>query len=302
VFSITGGAKREKIMRTIRRGDVQIATAEAGASNPEAIVLSMGATASMEWWPPRFVEALVAAGYRVIRYDLRDTGGSTTNPPGAAAYSVVDLCDDLIAILDAYGLDSAHLAGMSLGGLISQLAAVRHPERVRSLTLIASEPLNGTDESTAEIDPRFMEHFATMGSLDWDNRAAVTSFILGIARLCAGSAHPFDEGREQARIGRELDRTSSIQSAFNHALIEGEIDRRWDVRSIGAPTLVIHGSEDPILPLASGRSIARQIPGAELLVLEGAGHELHDADLPRITGAITRFLSGVTARDEVRRA
>ncbi|MBB4635701.1 alpha/beta fold hydrolase [Longimicrobium terrae] len=279
--------------RVIHHGGIRIATAEAGAGNPETIVLSMGATASMEWWPPRFVDALVAAGCRVIRYDLRDTGGSTTNPPGASGYSVADLCDDLIAVLDAYGLNSAHLAGMSLGGLISQMAAVRHPERVRSLTLIASEPLNGGEEDGAGIDPRFMEHFGTMGSVDWTDRDAVTAFMLTTARLSAGSAHPFDEDRERERIGRELDRTSSIKSAFNHALIAGELDARWDVRNIGAPTLVIHGSEDPILPLASGQGIARQIPGAELLVLEGTGHELHDADLPRIAAAISRFLSSV---------
>lgn len=280
-------------MRMIRRGDVQIATAVAGSSNSETIVLSMGATASMEWWPPCLIDGLVAAGYRVIRYDLRDTGRSTTQLPGAPEYSVDDLCDDLIAILDEYGLECAHLAGMSLGGFISQLAAVRRPERVRSLTLIASEPLNGDEPAAAEIDPRFMDHFATMADLDWSDRDAVTSFMLGIARLCAGPAHAFDEARERARIGRELDRTSSIQSAFNHSMIAGDIDPRWSVRNIRVPTLVIHGSADPILPLAGGRSIARQIPGARLLVLDGTGHELHDADLPRITDAITGFLASV---------
>ncbi|WP_290559327.1 alpha/beta fold hydrolase [Aestuariivita sp.] len=281
------------IVRKATRGNIEIATSETGDSNAEAIVLSMGATASMEWWPPAFVEALAGAGYRVICYDHRDTGQSSTNPPGTVEYSVDDLCDDLVSILDEYEIASAHLLGMSLGGLVSQMLAVKQPDRVRSLTLLASEPLNGEEASAVPIDQRFLDHFKTLSKLDWSRQQEVVDFMLGTARLSAGSGHPFDEKAALERIKRELERAKNIQSAFNHSMMDGEIHKRWDARNIEVRTLIIHGTDDPIISLQSAKALARQIPGAELLVLDGVGHELPAAELPRIEAAIVRFLTNM---------
>lgn len=280
-------------MRMVFGNGVQIATQSSGSNARGAIVLVMGATASMMWWPEEFVAALATAGYMVIRYDHRDTGRSTTGAPGVANYAVDDLSNDLMSVLDSYGLASAHVVGMSLGGLIAQLTTVKHPDRVKSLTLIASEPLHGGEADLPGIDERFMAHFSEMGTLEWSDRKTVAEFMLETARLSSGSGHAFDARAARTRIDRELDRAINIQSAFNHALMRGDLDNRWDLREIKRPTLVIHGSEDPIIPLANGEAIARQVPGAKLFVLKGSGHELHEADLPDIETKIIEFVAAV---------
>lgn len=279
------------------QGDrVDLATSATGPLLGRSVIMSMGATASMVWWPQSLVDGLAAAGYRVIRHDWRDTGASTTRAPGVPDYSVQDLADDLVAILDAYGVDAAHLVGMSLGGYVSQLVAAQHPHRVASLVLIASEPLNGDEDIPQQIDERLLAHFARAESLDWSNESAVVDFLLTTARLCSGRDRAFDEDRERKRVEQELSRTTSIRSAFNHALMGGEISDQWSVRDIRAPTLVIHGSDDPVIPSAAGRAIARQVADAELMMLEGAGHEMHSDDLPAMTAAVGGFLSRVDAR------
>lgn len=128
-------------MTIVAHAGVRIVTEALGRPGDPPILLVMGATASMLGWPDAFCAALAAERLRVIRFDHRDTGRSTTVPPGAATYAVEDMAGDLVAILDAYGLPQAHLVGMSLGGYLSQMLAVTHPDRVASLTLIASEPL-----------------------------------------------------------------------------------------------------------------------------------------------------------------
>jgi len=152
-------------MVTVNEG-VTLATEATGNAASGTILLAMGSTASMIWWPESLVTRLASAGYQVIRFDHRDTGLSTTNAPGDVPYDVSDIASDLISILDAYGVDKAHLVGMSLGGYGSQIAALTHPDRVLSLTLIATEPLGVSYEGEG-IDPRFMDHFSTMSELDW---------------------------------------------------------------------------------------------------------------------------------------
>lgn len=232
----------------------------------------MGSTASMQWWPLTFMAELEAAGYQVIRFDHRDTGRSTTNSPGDVRYDLDDLVTDLVAILDAYDANSAHLVGISLGAYVAQIASLTHPKRVRSLSLIAAEPL-GQDYEASGIAPEFMQHFAKMSDLDWSDRSAVADFMLGIARLSAGSAVPFDPAAAMARIELELDHAQNMQSAFNHAMIAGTINPALNAASINKPTLIIHGTEDPIISVNAARCAASSIPESELLLLEGRGHE-----------------------------
>lgn len=275
---------------------VEIAAQTFGDNEDVAVVLAMGATASMLWWPDSLCESIAQAGYRVIRYDHRDTGQSTTGSPGDPTYTVEDLTADLIGVLNALAIDSAHLVGMSLGGYISQIAALSYPDRVRSLVLIGSEPL-GDSGDLPGIDDRFMLHFGSMADLDWADHVAVEAFLVEIGRLSAGTPERFDESGTRERVRAEIARSIDIASAFNHAMVSVTGDWTDAVDRITKPTLVIHGENDPILPLPNGRALSSRIGGARLHVLDEAGHELNPLDLDEISNAITSFLC---ALDHVR--
>ncbi len=290
----TSAGSRPRATHRLDVGAVRLAAETFGNPDDIAIVLVMGANASMLWWPDELCDALAQSGYRVIRYDHRDTGQSTTGAPGEVDYCVEDLTDDLIGVLDALDIDTAHLVGMSLGGYISQIAALVAPDRVRSLTLIASEPLGSTDELPG-IDDRFMDHFGAMGDLDWSDDDAVEEFLVGVGRLCAGTLDRFDEAGTRRRVRSEIERTVSIASAFNHAMVSTRDDWTNAIDRITKPTLVLHGENDPIIPLPNGEAIADRIEGARLCVLLEAGHELNPRDLATIRDEITAFIRDADA-------
>jgi len=276
--------------KLVQSGDAQLATVARGEPKKGTISLAMGATASMLWWPEALVQGVIDGGYQVIIFDHRDTGHSTTRPPGDVSYDLSDLAGDLMAILDAYGIRQAHLAGMSLGGYLAQINALRHPERVLSLTLIASEPF-GISYEAEGIDDDFMAHFATMASLDWTNSEAVAAYLLRIAELSAGSRSPFDRSEALERIKGELSRTSSMQSAFNHSMVEGSIDLQQTAAHLSCPVLLIHGSNDPIISITAAHMAKQVIPRSELMILEGVGHELLSQDAPAIAQRIVAHCS-----------
>jgi pimeloyl-ACP methyl ester carboxylesterase len=273
-------------------GAIRIAAETFGNPDGVPIVLVMGATASMVWWPDELCETLAQSGYYVSRYDHRDTGQSTTGAPGEVDYCAEDLTADLIGVMDALDLDTAHLVGMSLGGYISQIAALSYSDRVRSLTLMGSEPLGSSDELPG-IDDKFMDHFGAMGDLDWSDGNAVEKFLVEIGRLSAGTPERFDEAGTRSRVRSEIDRAVNIASAFNHARVATRDDWSGGVARIAKPTLVIHGMNDPILPLPNGEAIARNIVGAKFRALAEAGHELNPLDLTTICAEITTFLHDV---------
>lgn len=278
-------------MKWIEAGGISIATQAFGKAGDPAVVLVMGATASMLYWPEAMCTSLSERGLFVIRYDHRDTGGATTVPPGAATYSVEDMAGDMLAVMDGYGLERAHLVGMSLGGYIAQIAALEHPERVASLTLIASEPLGWDGHALPGISPAFNDHFAKFEAVDWTDAAAVEDFLLAGERLCAGSGAPFDEVGTRQRIRAELARTDSPASMFNHGSRTTEKIWTGQFREIGRPTLVIHGADDPILPLPNGEALAAGISGARLVVLPGVGHELPARAIPPMVDKIAGLVS-----------
>lgn len=258
------------------------------------VVLVMGATASMLWWPESWCSTIAEHGFFVVRYDHRDTGRSTTRDPGEATYSAEDLADDLVTILDALELGPAHLVGMSLGGYISQIVAVTHRDRVATLTLIASEPLGVEPGTLPGIDDRFLDHFSTFADLDWQNTEEVEQFLVEIGRLSAGTPERFDEAATRQRVRDEIERASTIASAFNHSNVIARDDWTDATRDITQPTLVIHGALDPIIPLPNGHALADLIRGARLHVLPDAGHELNSLDLDDLTSTLTAFLAANT--------
>jgi pimeloyl-ACP methyl ester carboxylesterase len=274
--------------KTIEESGPSLYSESFGSPANPPVLLIMGAMASGVWWPEDFCRQLAGRGRFVIRYDHRDTGRSTSYEPGRAAYATEDLADDALRVLDGYAIGAAHLVGMSLGGYLAQILALKSPTRVLSLTLIASERLAPADPAMPGIAPAVLEYHARAGGLDWSDRQAVVEYQVGGWRLLSGSAHPFDEAAIRALAVAAFDRSPNLLTSFNHAGL-GEADR-WAGRlgEIGAPALVIHGTEDPVLPYAHGLALQAELPTAELLTLEGTGHELHRADWPTILPAIAR--------------
>lgn len=274
--------------------EVVLAVETFGSPLDPPVVLSMGATASMLWWPESFCSTIAASGFFVARYDHRDTGRSTTGISGEVGYSAEDLAADLVAIVDHLDHGPAHLVGMSLGGYISQIVAVTQPDRVATLSLIASEPLGVEPGTLPGIDDRFMAHFDRLADLDWHDTGDVEQFLVEIGRLSAGSPERFDEAATRLRVTAEIARSSNIASAFNHGLVTATNDWTDATRDITQPTIVIHGALDPILPLPNGQALANLIEGARLHVLPDTGHELNPRDLDELTSLLTAFLADNT--------
>lgn len=277
-----------------------LATEAFGSPDDAPLVLVMGATASMLGWPDAICRALAAQQRFVLRFDHRDTGGSTTQPPGAPTYSVEDMAQDVLAVMDGWGIDRADVMGMSLGGYVAQIVALSAPDRVRSLTLLASEPLGWDGDPLPGISDRFLEHFGRFAALDWQDHQAVATMMLDTSRLCAVNPAHLDEAAERETIARVLARSDSPQSAFNHGMVTTAKDWTGRARDITCPTLVLHGSLDPILPLPNGEALAATIPGARLVVLGGMGHALpssfHSEIITEIGGFLALVAEGQGAR------
>ena len=264
-------------MVTLRDG-VRLCVDAVGSPQDPTVLLTGGATSSMDWWEPGFCERLASAGRHVVRFDTRDTGESTQWPAGEPGYTGDDLALDPLRVLDALGVDAAHLVGVSMGGGIAQDLAVRFPERVRSLTLIATSCAFDRVGSAPlpPPEPRIRAAFEDPEpDLDWTDEDAVVEEMVRVQRLYAG-ADLFDEDRVRSIARTVVRRTPDVRAAVtNHWLVvgggEGSTTTMADVR---APTLVVHGSDDPLFPLPHGEALAAEIAGARLLVVPGMGHEV----------------------------
>jgi pimeloyl-ACP methyl ester carboxylesterase len=259
----------------VKANGVDLCVETFGDPADPAVLLIMGAAASMDWWEDEFCERLAAGGRFVIRYDHRDTGRSVTYEPGAPGYTGWDLVDDAVGVLVALDVPRAHVVGMSMGGALAQLAALNHPERVASLTLISTSPSGREPDLPGMTDDAMARFEALTEPEDWSDRTAVIEYLTGLSRATASPTHDFDEPAARALVERVLDRTINIAStAKNHHLAEGGGRWRDRLAELDVPTLVIHGREDPIMPLGHGVALAREIPGAELLTLDDTGHEV----------------------------
>lgn len=272
--------------RVIRADGIELAAQAFGDRDRPPVLLIMGAMASMLWWPEAFCERLANRGRYVLRYDNRDTGHSTTYPPGKPAYTFDDMADDAIRVLDGYGIASAHIVGMSMGGMIAQLTTLKHPARVASLTVISASPLGEDTSELPGATAAYTEHSAQFGEVDWTDRAQVIRAMLADSRMLAGPARSFDAERITSLIERDFDRAWNFASATNHFILEGGEAWRGRLNEIRAPLLVIHGTADPIFPIEHGIALSNKIAGATSVRLEGTGHELHEADWEQIIGSI----------------
>jgi len=274
----------------IEANGVELCTEAFGDPADAPILLVMGIGGSMLWWEEGLCRLLAEGGRFVIRYDHRDTGRSVTFAPGAPEYTGADLVADSAGVLDAYGIAAAHVVGVSAGGAFAQLLALGFPERVLSLVLISTSPATPGERRLPPPTERF-GRFLETAEVDWSDRASVVDYVVGYAEMLAGGARPFDEAAARELVRRDAERANDIEASENHsALPEGEVPRA-PLSSIAAPTLVIHGTADPMFPPEHGQALAEEIPGARLLMLEGAGHGLDRGDWETLARAIVEHTS-----------
>jgi len=269
----------------VEANGVELCTESFGDPADPPILLVMGMGGSMLWWEEGFCRVLAGAGRFVIRYDHRDTGRSVTFERGRPGYTAADLVGDAVGVLDAYGIAAAHVVGVSMGGALAQLLALDFPERVASLVLISTSRAVPGDRPLPPSTDEFARFVATV-EVDWSDAASVIEYLVDYSRVLAGGRRPFDEAALRELARRDVERARDFAAAQNHDALAGDERSREPLSSVMARTLVIHGTADPMFPLAHGAALAEEIPDARLLPLEGAGHGVDRADWDTVARAI----------------
>ena len=292
-------------------GGLSICLRAEGDPSAPAILLIAGLGQQLISWPEDLVQALVARGFYVVRHDNRDVGRSSridsvrppslwrqilrTFPPDQ--YTLADMAEDAVAVLDHLGLARAHIVGMSMGGMIAQTVAARHPERTLSLTSIFSNTghlLNGW------VAPRALLHIARPP--EREREASADSFV-AMFRIIGSAGYPLDEAELRTLAFDAWDRGDGPRAHRGTARQIGAIyksgNRTREIATIRVPTLVIHGDRDRMVHPSGGRATARAIPGARLVTIPGMGHELPLGARPQLIELISehagRVGSGTTA-------
>ena len=251
----------------------------------ETALLINGLGSQMTRWPEAFCNLLAAKGLRVVRYDNRDVGKSTWLQAGDA-YKCEDMAADAVAVLDALGVAKAHIIGISMGGMIGQTVASDFPGRVLSLTSIMS---NTGNPQLPQAAPTAMAVINGPAPDPAKDREAFLVNAVNNALTIGSPAYPWPDGALRARAEAELARAFNPAGVGRQfAGIRASGDRRAKVRTITAPTVVLHGEDDPLVPVAGGRDTAACIAGAELRVIPGMGHDLPPALYPTFVDAIMR--------------
>jgi pimeloyl-ACP methyl ester carboxylesterase len=291
-------------MPSAQSNGLEIAYEEIGARDGRPLVLVMGLGVSLVFWEDGFCAMLAERGHRVIRFDNRDVGHSTkldalgvpnvaeamtaleTGTPISGPYLLTDMARDTIGLMDALGIERAHVVGASMGGMIAQTMAIDHPQRLRSMTSIMSTtgspslPLGKPEAMAVLVRPPVPE------------RSAYVDQAVEIWRVIGSPGFPFDERRIRARAAAHFDRgyhPPGIARQLVGVVASG--DRTEALGKVSTPSLVIHGVDDPLVPVEAGKATAAAIPDASLLLIEGMGHDMPREVWPRIVDAI----SGLTA-------
>ncbi len=276
-------------MTTVEANGVTLGVEHFGDAAAPLVLLAGGTT--MLSWPDALCEALARGGRHVVRYDLRDSGASSTVNPEAPAYTLRDLAADAAAL--ARGLDdrAAHLAGIGVGGMVAQVAALDHPDAFSALTLAATRPVapGPVDHDLPDHDPTIMRRLFSRSMPDWSDRDAVAEFAAEGAEIRGD-----DPVAARASASRTWDRSPgtepAVQLANQLGMVFAKLDchPRWRERlsELALPALVVHGRRDPFFPVGNGEALAREIPGARLLVLEQAATAIRDADVGEVAAAM----------------
>ncbi|GAA2812506.1 alpha/beta hydrolase [Kitasatospora aburaviensis] len=276
-------------MTTVTANGTTLGVESFGDHDAPLVLLAGGPT--MLSWPDALCERLAAGGRRVVRYDLRDSGESTTTDPQAPAYTLRDLAADAAALADALGGTPAHLAGIGVGGMVAQVAVLDRPVAFSALTLVGTRPVapGPPDDDLPDHDRATMGRLFARPLPDWADREAVAAFAAGGAEIRGD-----DPVAAYATAARIWDRTPGtappVQTANQLGTVFSRLDciPRWRERlpGIEVPVLVVHGRRDRFFPVGNGEALAREIPGARLLVLDEAATALPDAAIDEVTEAM----------------
>ncbi len=290
-------------MARVKANGIEIEYEAVGDTGAPVLLLVMGLGAQMTIWPDAFFTGLAASGFRVVRYDNRDTGLSTDfgaaglpNLPVAiqklmsgqkveAPYYLKDMAEDAIGLLDALSIERAHLVGASMGGMIVQIAAALHPERARSMVSIMSTsgrvglPL-GKPEALAMLSAQ----------PEGPTREDKIRHGLKLRRAIAGSGYPMPDADLRAFVEKNVDRRWYPEgSARQYLAVLASGDRVEMLKTVKVPTLVLHGEDDPLLPVECGRDVAALVPGAEMTTYPGWGHDVPAGMIPTLIDRISTF-------------
>jgi len=288
-------------MPKVKANNIELEYDTFGDSTSEPLLLIMGLGAQMIQWPEEFCEMLVEKGFYVIRFDNRDVGLSTKFdhlgiPKFREAreavqrgekitydYTIDDMADDAVGLLETLGIEKAHICGVSMGASITQTIGYRHPDRVLSLV-----PIMGTTRNPdlplpkPEVADMLIARAPT-------EREAYIDYRVKIAKTTYGKGFPYNENFGRDMMGRVFDRSFYPQGTVRQMMASmAHGNRKPRLSSINAPTIVIHGGDDPLVPVTGGKDIANSIPGAELFIIDGMGHSLPPETWPTIVNAIRK--------------
>jgi pimeloyl-ACP methyl ester carboxylesterase len=288
-------------------GAIDLAYQRLGDPEGPVVLLIMGLAAQSIHWPDQFCHALAGHGFQIVRFDNRDSGLSThlADAPSpdlqaalagdlsSAAYDLSDMAGDAAGLLDALGVEMAHVIGASLGGFIAQTLAIEHPQRVRSLVSIMSST---GDARVGQPRPEALRD--VFGAAPAVTREEVIQQSLRAARAIGSPGFPLDEAEVASRAGRAFDRGYDPAGAARQGIASiASGDRTERLRRLAVPTLVIHGLADRLCDVSGGRATAEAIPGAELMLVEGMGHDLAPGLRQRLADRIAEFAWRAETRD-----
>lgn len=290
-------------MARIKANGIEIEYETAGSRSDPALLLVMGLGAQLTIWPEALFEGLAKRGFHVVRYDNRDTGLSTdfaswgaADVPAAiqklirgervaAPYYLKDMAGDAVGLLDALGIERAHMVGASMGGMIVQIVAAQYPERTRSMVSIYST------SGRPGLPQGKPEALAMLGAQPEDtSREARVLHGMKLRRTIGSPAYPVPEGELRALVEKNVDRRyypEGVNRQYLAVIASG--DRVELLKNVKAPTLVLHGEEDPLLPVECGRDVARLVPGAEIQTYPGWGHDFPNQMIPTLIDRIAGF-------------
>jgi pimeloyl-ACP methyl ester carboxylesterase len=294
-----------ELIRGASPSGIDIAYERFGDRDAPPVLLVMGLATQMLGWHEEFCSALVARGLHVIRFDNRDVGLSThlhdarepdvmaalSGDSSSASYTLSDMAADSVGLLDALELERAHIVGASMGGMIAQTVAIEHPDRVRSLTSIMSTT------GDASVGQATQEALGALLSAPATSRQEAVERTVSIFGVIGSPGFELDEADLRERAGLAYDRADDPLGVARQLLaIIASGDRTASLRSVSAPTLVLHGADDPLVDVSGGRATADVIPEAELVIFDGMGHDLPRALWPEITARIGDVAQRAEAR------
>lgn len=291
-------------MARIHSNGIQIEYETFGQHGDPAILLIMGLGGQLVMWPDSFCENLARAGHHVIRYDNRDVGLSSKMDhlgrpnllrsslafrlglPLRAPYTLDDMALDAVGLLDALDLKTAHVVGVSMGGMIAQLLAAQHASRVRSLTSIMSH-----SGSRWLPGPRLAVQLRLIRRPQRLDREGLVAHGMQTWRMIGSPGFPEDEPVLRDKVARQIERNLHPQGFVRQmTAIMASASRAPLLKRVKTPTLIVHGREDPLVPVAAARDLARHLPHAQVEIIDGMGHDLPRALLPRIEHSILRHI------------